>query len=65
MQQLRKSLQELTDWNKEAIHKVLEKLQKSQGIKLGKLAQPVRVAITGGTVSPPIRYYDYVDWVNS
>ena len=25
-----------------------------KGIKLGKLAQPVRVAVTGGTVSPGI-----------
>ena len=25
-----------------------------RGIKLGKLAQPVRVALTGGTVSPGI-----------
>ena len=24
------------------------------GLKLGKLAQPIRVAMTGGTVSPPI-----------
>jgi glutamyl-tRNA synthetase len=26
----------------------------AKGLKLGKLAQPVRVALTGGTVSPGI-----------
>ena len=26
----------------------------SSGLKLGKIAQPVRVALTGGTVSPGI-----------
>jgi glutamyl-tRNA synthetase len=25
-----------------------------QGVGLGKVAQPVRVAVSGGTVSPPI-----------
>ena len=30
-----------------------------KGIKLGKLAQPVRVALTGGTVSPGI--YDVIE----
>jgi glutamyl-tRNA synthetase len=31
----------------------------AKGIKLGKLAQPVRVALTGGTVSPGI--YDVIE----
>ena len=44
----------LADWTKEAIHSVVAHVAEVCGLKLGKLAQPVRVAITGGTVSPPI-----------
>ncbi len=36
------------------IEKVFSALVAEKGIKLGKLAQPVRVALTGGTVSPGI-----------
>ncbi len=36
------------------IEKVFNELVAEKGIKLGKLAQPVRVALTGGTVSPGI-----------
>jgi glutamyl-tRNA synthetase len=36
------------------IEKVFNALVTEKGLKLGKLAQPVRVALTGGTVSPGI-----------
>jgi glutamyl-tRNA synthetase len=36
------------------MEKVFNALVADQGVKLGKLAQPVRVALTGGTVSPGI-----------
>jgi glutamyl-tRNA synthetase len=36
------------------IEKVFNTVVAEKGIKLGKLAQPVRVALTGGTVSPGI-----------
>jgi glutamyl-tRNA synthetase len=36
------------------VEKVFSALVVEKGIKLGKLAQPVRVALTGGTVSPGI-----------
>jgi glutamyl-tRNA synthetase len=38
----------------EELAKVFNALVEEKGIKLGKLAQPVRVALTGGTVSPGI-----------
>jgi glutamyl-tRNA synthetase len=41
------------------IEKVFNALVTEKGIKLGKLAQPVRVALTGGTVSPGI--YDVIE----
>jgi len=34
----------------EIFHQILEE----DGLKMGKLAQPLRVALTGGTVSPGI-----------
>lgn len=50
----RDRLAALADWTKEAIHDVLTSTAEAQGLKLGKLAQPMRIALTGGTVSPPM-----------
>lgn len=36
------------------IQKVFEGIMEERGLKLGSIAQPVRVALTGGTVSPGI-----------
>jgi glutamyl-tRNA synthetase len=47
-------LQLLPAWDKEAIHAVLLQAAEIYQCKIGKLAQPIRVAMTGGTVSPPI-----------
>lgn len=47
-------LKQLADWNKEAIHQVLLKVAEGKGMKIGKIAQPIRIAMTGGTISPPI-----------
>lgn len=43
-----------SDWKKETLHNLVNQTAEKLGIKLGKLAQPLRVAITGGTMSPPI-----------
>lgn len=51
---IRDALLHLTDWNKEAIHLVIANIAEKLSVKLGKIAQPVRVAVTGDTVSPPI-----------
>jgi len=37
-----------------AVHAALEGLAKEKALGLGKVAQPLRVAVSGGTVSPPI-----------
>ncbi|MGH7779565.1 MAG: glutamate--tRNA ligase [Candidatus Binataceae bacterium] len=42
------------DFTEQAIQSVFEGVLAKFGLKLGQLAQPVRVAITGGTVSPGI-----------
>lgn len=45
---------ETVDWMREAIHGVLVAVAESHGLKMGKVAQPIRVMMTGGTVSPSI-----------
>ena len=43
------------EWNEKALEAGFEAtLAAHPGLKLGKLAQPVRVAVTGGAASPPI-----------
>jgi glutamyl-tRNA synthetase len=48
------ALQKLKDWNKEAIHLAVQSVAEKLDLKLGKIAQPVRVAVSGNTISPPI-----------
>ncbi len=51
---LRAKLAALPEWSAAALHDALNSTAESLGLKLGKLAQPVRVAVSGGGVSPPI-----------
>jgi len=51
---LRERLMALSDWSAGIIHALLERFASDQGLGLGKVAQPLRVALTGSTVSPPI-----------
>lgn len=44
----------LAAWSRAEIHGALAAVAAECGIGFGKLGQPVRVAVTGGTVSPPI-----------
>ena len=48
------ALAQLADWSAAAIHAVINDTAVSRGVSLGKLAQPLRLAVCGGTVSPPI-----------
>jgi glutamyl-tRNA synthetase len=54
LEQLRTRLQILTDWSAPAIHASLNELAAALGVGLGKVAQPLRVAVTGSSISPPI-----------
>jgi glutamyl-tRNA synthetase len=47
-------LGEIPAWSRQAIHAEMAAVAADRGIGFGKLGQPVRVAVTGGTVSPPI-----------
>ena len=51
---LRQELAPLSPWDHDSIHAAFGRVTEKHGIKLGKLAQPVRVAVTGGTKSPGI-----------
>jgi len=51
---VRARLAALNDWNAAAIHDALNALAAELQVGLGKIAQPVRVAVTGTAVSPPI-----------
>jgi glutamyl-tRNA synthetase len=45
---------EETTWTKDNIHGAIENICKKHEIGFGKIGQPLRVAITGNTISPPI-----------
>jgi glutamyl-tRNA synthetase len=54
LEQARSALGKLADWAAPAIHAEIQGLAEAGGLGLGKVAQPIRVAVSGGTVSPPI-----------
>ena len=49
-----RALTDLPEWTPAGIDAALRAAAESLGLGLGKVAQPLRVAITGGTVSPSI-----------
>ena len=51
---LRDKLAALEDWRAEAIHACIYAVADEFDLKLGKIAQPLRIAVTGGSVSPSI-----------
>ena len=44
----------LSDWQPELLTQAIEDCAAVHEIKMGKLGQPIRVAVTGGAISPPI-----------
>ena len=54
LRKLREQLERLSDWNKDAIQSEFKGIVELLGIKFGAIAQPVRVALTGDTISPGI-----------
>ena len=51
---VRARLGSLSAWNAASVHAALEQLAAELGGGLGKIAQPLRVAVSGSAVSPPI-----------
>ena len=54
LRQVRDALSGLGEWDKDAIHAVINTCAEQQEMKFGKVAQPLRVAVTGSAVSPSI-----------
>jgi glutamyl-tRNA synthetase len=48
------ALADLTDWNVSTLDTAARTYVQTEGVKLGDLAQPLRAALTGSTVSPGI-----------
>jgi glutamyl-tRNA synthetase len=47
-------LRSVTEWNAESLDLTLRQLSEAEGIKFGKIAQPLRAALCGRTTSPGI-----------
>jgi glutamyl-tRNA synthetase len=54
LERARERLAALESWNAAAIHAAIEQLTGELGVGMGKIGQPLRVAVTGGSFSPPI-----------
>src|SRR4249919_2603330 len=57
---LRQAFAELGDWTPEFIHAAMQATGEKLGLKLGKIAPALRVAITGTQVSPSIDHTVYL-----
>jgi glutamyl-tRNA synthetase len=51
---IRQAFEALDHWQAKALHEIIIKTADQFNTKLGSVAQPIRFAVTGGTVSPPI-----------
>ncbi len=54
LQLLLDKFQQLGTWEVESIHDVIQQVTKELDVGMGKVGQPLRVAVTGGSFSPPI-----------
>lgn len=52
--QVADALEQLESWDTGSIHTLIAAQAEQAGLKLGKVAQPIRIAVSGGPVSPPI-----------
>ena len=54
LEKLRDVLAEIADWEPEVLHRTVSEVAESLDLKLGKVAQPLRVAVVGRAASPGI-----------
>jgi len=54
LQSLLNEFSNLEEWESPAIHQVIESVTQVLELNMGKVGQPLRVAVTGGSFSPPI-----------
>ncbi|RMD71662.1 MAG: glutamate--tRNA ligase [Gammaproteobacteria bacterium] len=60
LEALKEKLAGLEPWSPEAIHRAIVETAEALSLKLGKLAQPLRVALAGRGISPPIDVTTYL-----
>jgi glutamyl-tRNA synthetase len=54
LQRMREALAALEEWTPEALHGAVEQVSEALELKMGKVAQPLRVAVVGRAASPGI-----------
>lgn len=54
LQMLQQNLAQLDEWTAERIHQCVADITEELQVNMGKVGQPLRVAVTGGSFSPPI-----------
>jgi len=54
LKKLYEAFSQMQSWNEESIHQAIQYTAEFFDLKMGKLAQPLRVIATGQSVSPPI-----------
>jgi len=54
LSELTQALKALKDWTAPALHDAVNGFATGKGLALGKIAQPIRVAVAGMAISPPI-----------
>ena len=54
LQRLMDDFSQISEWNGEKLHQIVLNTAEAMGLKLGKVAQPLRVAVSGAGVSPAI-----------
>jgi glutamyl-tRNA synthetase len=54
LDELSAKLEALPEWTTAALHEAVNGFAEGKGLGLGKIAQPIRVAVCGMAISPPI-----------
>ena len=54
LMQVQQGLEALSDWSAEDIHHIVQDVVDKNEVGFGKVAQPIRIAVTGSTQSPSI-----------
>jgi glutamyl-tRNA synthetase len=54
LRDVRGILETISDWTHPTIEQAIQKYCEQKQLGLGKVAQPIRVAVSGGAISPPI-----------
>ncbi|MCU7858191.1 MAG: glutamate--tRNA ligase, partial [Candidatus Thiodiazotropha sp. (ex Lucinoma borealis)] len=54
LERIRETLDSLGEWTTETLHTAVEQVSADLDVKMGKVAQPLRVAVVGRAASPGI-----------